>query len=1058
MNKKKFEVFFVMLALTVCKSNLFAQIKSDNFESNFEVLSSDRKELFDELVQLNFDSWNDQYIKELIIAEGIAADSEQKSIEIARSDDKKYTDTALNIFQNVIEKGRRDDLESAARLKTAAILTQLRKSNAAILKVLSPDFISEQFEVQNPAAGVRINLIRAHLLLKNGSLIKVEKALQRAVLLAGKIKNGSALRLQANLSLGDYFFESSLFSRAIDSFEKSLLAINENEYEFAKWRSAVRARIFWSHYRAGRYDLASAEFVKVSQSLSFQDTVLSDAVIDELIRLAAISFYELKNETTLKSCLGNNLSGDWCHRTVIGLLKMHRNAGDVARAIRIGSATRPFFDQSRHRISFEREAIESLGQRDKSYAYWQYVGQRVLDFQKNGRWSGLFVSDTKLFFQREEFVREFAEKSGDNFYLWADKSGKKSDFDFSHKIFDALLQENISPESYGLLLQKSGDSALLSDNLSVALDRVEKSFKYVLTSDQERTGLFLQVEILRRFIFEEMSAKSEISRKYILAVDNFFLRFPRDSSARLAALECATKFEKWNQPAEFRERLHALYLNVGLDATASQVEREKIIHLLIKAELKLQDSNFMQTSRALSNLQQDVDSGNFSLLIKSEVAAANVAAIRTLALEFRKKGKLSEARDEVTLWVKRHKQHDQSALVLLDAMRVDAELMLFEDLLKIYPLMSELKNGVAYAAEAKYWQARAFEAQLKFNSAAQKYKEVAESKSESLRQKDRLDALKRLEFMLTEFADHRALADAYALHAKVLQEANEISALPALHNLAAENYLKSDRIVEARQQWNKLKIYSNKNIRFRYAALAGEIRCNLASDQISTMTNAAIEADKLWRGYFLNAGKISVESKKLGTNLDNEYLLKQSLALANEADLKLIPTENRISFNERVGELGRSTAILNRMLGRAKLIGTGDNYANQAAMMQWSLGNLYVRLRDIQLAIMADRNGNSDKEIDVSKVKIEEYSRLAQVNLFKSYSFINSAGEIEKDSGLPPLSEILEVMRKDGKVELGNVSSAPPVMGPMGIDSGGPQRDKIKNELLVTGDVRASKK
>lgn len=771
-----------------------------------------RQELFEALVQTNFNIWKERAEKDLLLLETQSIAGEDNEKALLADERARRRKAALRSYASVAieaSSGERGLAALEARYKWALLLTSGdTQDKAQARQLLAQNVALGTLNSGNVEGG---SLASAHGILVRSAVLAGELALQAKDIRSAMelFQSGLALtkflaqnqapeeRVRLDAGIGDVAFAQARYGEASRHFETAYARASREPGLFSAVLPALEVRLLWSAFRDGRYADGVHWARELARNSARSQRALPAAVLQDVTRVGGISLYELGDSEVFLMLATDTLAGDVGKKMIPVAFRVYVRAGRFAEVEPLASRLEMAFYESRELLDFMQVRMAAVEAKNEPRAEMLIAARGVQWLAKKGRWRGRFSLSRAEDQAREAFVQRYADLTAQAFYARGEKSALAGDFLESLGLYQALLDEDLTSERRGPLMQKASRAALMAKDFPLAWELARKSLSHPLGRDDERTAHYLLVQISRHQSARADSRSNSFYSRFENAVDAYVSLFPDDAAARAGLLESATQAESLGDLEEALSRMQRLFAIVSADASVPRLEKERTVHFFTR--LALQDPRADRSASMLSDLQHTVDLGDMRALISQEVATANVAALRRLVQVKRGQGKLEESALVMEGWSERHKRHEEAPEVLRDAIRQRADLLAWRKVLQSADDFVLRFQSHARLDEVRFWRARALEGLLAFLPAARDYSRAAFSDTARLTLAERQEALERAHVLFTSLGE-------WEEGARVLEKRAFLQPSPdtTLLVMAAQDFERAGRFSEAHRIFTSL--------------------------------------------------------------------------------------------------------------------------------------------------------------------------------------------------------------------------------------------------------------
>lgn len=732
---KNFLILFIIL--TILNFRVYATqefvpiIKSDPYiykVSDAINLKNDEniKQIYKDLFNLHFSTWKEEFLRQTNTIEKNYKNFDRDDINMKNAmSEEEINNMIIKLNEVINEKNNRHSYaEACFKLALYSYLSNKIDPNKAI-EILDEGLKELGNFKENTKLFVRMNLFAGDLALIAEKYSTAKEHYINIITKDLDLKQFREDVIRAYLGLGDSEFETYHFQEAKAGYEKSLLfskdfsGYSENKYTLLIGQ--IKMRLIWATYRNAEYSTAVEYVQNFAREKSKYDYLLSKLILDDVIRVGALSLYEARKKDAYIKLAKDKAAGDFGKQIIINSFYYFTAAGYQNEVEEIAKEIEKEFYFSRYFPDFIKSRLVALGKAENLNKYNELSYYATAYLAKDSIWKNRFNLTEIEEENRRSLIENLSLQSAKYYFNLGQATGSRSEFLKSAEIYRARLDEYFQHDLRGVLFQSYGHALFMARDYDEAWKATEESFKHPLDEFSLKISWFQLVNISREQSQDIAELDSILLRKYKKAVAGFIAHFPKYVTARNYLFEYAKRLELLGDFESAKNSYEKLLSLPSLDNLEQDLEE--------KDRVSLNLANLLRKMGAESKIVAD-DAGSLEKIGKDYNVSESVSSVikftnYSLAIEYAKnlktKGELYNSAKFLELWGKNYRNNISATNVLLTAMNEFSLLQKWErvDLLSNY-FIENHPNDLKLA-EAYYWKARASDAILQFSKAAQYY-------------------------------------------------------------------------------------------------------------------------------------------------------------------------------------------------------------------------------------------------------------------------------------------------------------------------------------------------
>lgn len=937
-------------------------------------------QIFDELVEANFDYWNEKSQKDLALLDAKESSKEEISESAVKQRKSASEQEAFKFFIRIINNEERTELSLKARIGAAQLLKKRGKDLKRAARILNDGLKQEENFDASPETRADLRVAIGDLALYSQNFEGAEKAYKEAIdLLSAEEFLGSPIRTQALIAIADLNFRTSRFDSATRQYTSVLHNISKAQGVQMQSQALlipdVQARLVWSSFREGNYRGAARwahEFTRVR--FKYQSR-MTEAVVNEVLRIGAVALYEQNDEKAFVAIASDSLAGELGKQLLVRSLEVYRTSGRESDVEPLARSIESYFFKSDLYLDFSIARAKSAEEHGEPAIFYPLAVRLVGEFGTSKPWVNSKALSRTEEEKRARLVKHLTEVAGEYFYKEAVQTQSSSSFAACAKLFSTRLEEADNRPVRGKFHLRAGQCLHQTREYEAAWMHAQKSLAYALDDNELVAGYALHVLVARDSSRAAGFKEREQKRlRYEQSVDSYFAAYPNEQSAREAVFEFALAMQVEKKLEVARSHLERLL--TSLPTSPEGVEKalqEKALKAL--SNINVIESNPEIAARAQARVERFTERSDLSEEALQVIGVSNSTTLRNFVFTLRKQGRLVESARVGADWASKFPLNPDAPSVALDSIKSWAELMDWQQVIELCNFFNSQFRSQKLKFEVSYWLGRAQEAQLAFASAASSYEQAALGDDSTLSKKLRTDALERAVNIHSQMKDDAAAGRVLKKLMTVstgTQKANAYAASLALQ--AAERFASVNRYSEANELFVSVQRNSNASEGVKAKAELGSLLLSLKVATARQSARLRLEA--------LASKMAQVLKKDKHALAENQVLVRavDALNLADENDF--------LALNMNIGgydadELAeRKLAIATKVSARVSLLqATSGNESEKR--------NAYMTAARLQYQVHKDYERIATAAAEMSPNVLERFTRVSDSALSsaKGYGF-----------------------------------------------------------------------
>ncbi len=801
---------------TYCEEKYFVPVLTDetkyftkkeelNYKNDEQI-----KSIFKGIFDLHFDTWKEEFKREINLNERNYNDIDKLEINNNKIIEEEKLNKSIEILKSVIKANKSPLPYAEACFKLALFSYVTHKLDAEKSREILDDGLKiPSLPSENKKLFVRMNLLAGSLALSKEKFNDAKKYYNEIFKIKLEPEEFREEMIRAYIGYGDAEFELYHFSEAHILykkglfFSKSFIGYSENKYTLLI--AEIKLRLLWSSYRNADYKLATEYAQEIAREKGRYDNLLPKKVIEDVIRIGALSLFERKDANFYKILAQDKAAGDFAKKMIINSFYNFTSAGYASDVEKYAKQIETQFYTSRLFPYFVKARLVALNKENNINKYNQlsYYGSAFI--AKNSLWKSRFILSEMEEEDRRAMINNVSLQAGNYYYNLGLGTKSRNDFLKSAEIYYARIQESFEGDLRGILFQSYAQSLMMAGDYKLAWEASEESLRQPLSEENLKISWFQLVNISRLQSEDELDTKSEAFKKYEKAVDGYIAHFPIDPQARLSLFESAKRAELLNDYDNARDRYEKILSSPPLYfKEQSQEEKDKVSLSLANLYIKM-GSKDKEIPDAAGSLEKISNENNVSKIVQKVVIIANFSLAAFYAKKLKERGEFINSAKFLELWAKNYSNNPNSPEAILLAIKEFAAMQNWEHVQALSAYFIKNNSSNQMLNEAMFWQARSSDMLLQFSLASSLYDKSAYNDDAYPSKGQKIFALKRAAEIYQLFQKHedaaRLLEKRAALDSNEKENENELA---MIEFTSAQKYFDLKQYKKAEKLYQKI--------------------------------------------------------------------------------------------------------------------------------------------------------------------------------------------------------------------------------------------------------------
>lgn len=684
------------------------------------------KSIFRDIFDLHFDTWKQEFKREINLNEKVYNEIDTTELDSNKVIEEEKLNKSLDILKNIIKSNKISLPYAEACFKLALFSYVTNKLDAEKSReILDNGLKVSSLEREDKKLFIRMNLLAGSLSLSREKFVEAKKYYSEIFKLNLDPEQFREEIIRAYIGFGDSEFEQYHFSEAHILYKKGLFFsknfIGYNENKYALLIGEIKLRLLWSSYRNADYKLATEYAQDFAREKGRYDSLMPKNVVEDVIRVGALSLYERKDINFYKILAQDRAAGDFAKKMIINSFYSYISAGYSAEVEKYAKLIESQFYSSRLLPDFIKARLIALNKENNidKYNELSYYGSAFI--AKNSLWKSRFILSEIEEENRRTMIYNFSLQAGNYYYNLGINTKSRTDFLKSAEIYYARIQENYEGDLRGVLFQSYAQSLMMAGDYKLAWDASEESLKQPLKEEYLKVSWYQLVNISRLQSEDTLDTKSAEFKKYEKAVDGYITHFPTDPQARLSLFESAKRAELLNDYENARDRYEKILSSPPLYfKEQSQEEKDKVSLSLANLYIKM-GAKEKEIPDAAGSLEKISSENKISETVQKVVTIANYSLAVEYAKKLKERGDLVNSAKFLELWSKNYSNNPSSGEAMILSIKEFATIQNWNHVQALSLYFIHNKSSNKMLNEAVFWQARSSDMLLQFSLASSLY-------------------------------------------------------------------------------------------------------------------------------------------------------------------------------------------------------------------------------------------------------------------------------------------------------------------------------------------------
>ncbi|APJ02655.1 hypothetical protein [Silvanigrella aquatica] len=871
------------------ENNYLSKKEKFNYENNLEI-----KRIFRDIFDLHFEVWKEEFKRQINSSEKKFNYQDNLKLDNNKAIEDEKIEKSLHILYGIIDSENNSLAYAEACFKLALFGYYTKKLNAVqAVGILENGLKTPFLAKDNKKLYVRMNLFAGSLSIASENYSAAKKYYNSILKMYLDPDEFREEKMRAFIGYGDAEFELFHFGEALNVYKKGyvygkkFIEINENAYVLLI--GEIKLRLLWAAYRNANY-AAAIEFAQdFAREKQRYDNLISQHVLEDVVRVAAISLYERHNLDSYLALANDKGAGDFGKKMIINSFYYFTYSGNPKEVETYAKPIEQLFYSSRLLPYFIKARLIALNydnNKDKLNEL-AYLGTAFIE--KKSIWFNRFSLNKFEEENRQEMIKIYSIDAGNYYYNLGMITKSRSAFLKSAQIYHSRILENFPGDLRGVLFQSFAQSLMMGEDYKLAWEAIEESLKQPLTEDNLKTAWFLMVNIARVQSQDARDTSADEFKKYENAVDGYIAHFPADFQARIALFESAKRAEELNDLANARNRYEKILSCPPLFFKEQDQEEKDKVSLALARLFQKMDAEDKSVADGAGTLEKIAQDNKISDTVHKVVMLANYNSAIEYAKKLKTNGEMLKSAKFLDLWSKNYLNNPNVGDALIQSMKEFAALQNWEHVntLALYFSMNLPSNK--RINEAIFWQAKSSDKLLQFSLASLLYDKSSYNDDIFPSNEQKKFALKRaseIYQMLNKSEDAARMLEKLSLiDFKSKENNNEIAKIEIE---SANKYFASKQYIISGKLYQKVLRRNNIEENLKNSANIGLMAVNLYLNK-----NRNISENKLD-----NFIKLLLEKNKISLKNENLKLINNAVFLANNFDEQEFDKANDKNFSQ----------------------------------------------------------------------------------------------------------------------------------------------------------------
>ncbi|KAB8030671.1 tetratricopeptide repeat protein [Fluviispira multicolorata] len=757
---KKYLIYIVPITLIYISNNIYSldgifipkipeksEVVDLKKKINNEQIEQE-KMIFRSIFDLHFKNWKEEFNREIEYEDFKSNKNDKVDVDENNRVKEEKFNKVLDFLNKRIEIKHNKIIQAEASFKLALYSYFTKKIDALkAIDILEKGLSGFPVNEDNLRLFIRMNLFIADLLLSNDKHKEAQNYFKAIVLqkLDANIYREEIVR--AFIGLGDTYYSifqfkeaSKYYLKAKDFSDKGWML---SEEKLAFLLGEINIRLLWSTFRNADYKKSSEYAYQFSREKGRFEKYFKENIMNDIIRVGAISLYECKDLEFYKKIASDSFAGDFAKKMIVKSFYYFASAGYPYEVEKYARAVENRFYSSREFPSFIKAFLLSLKQANNMNKYYElsYFGSAFI--AKDSVWKSRLVLTQEEEDFRRELIADLSDESAKYYYNMGLQNHLRSDFLKSAEIYSSRLNESFSFDAKGILYQSYAQSLFKAQEFDLAIKASEESLKYPLDVYSKKISWFQLLNITRMQTENTKDTHTLEYKKYESIVDGFNSNFPLDPESRTALFESGKRAEILGDFINAKDRYERILSSPPLESyEQSNVEKNKV-SLALALLLQRMNPENKDVMDSAGNLEKYIKDYSVSKFAQNIVHLTNHKIAIEYAKSIKSEGKIRESAKFLEMWSKNYNHNPNITEVLVESISIYAELQDWDYILNLTRYFEDKILDLNKVYILILWQAKALDALLQFRVAAQTYEKAFDLSNNKIDNKLMLSALER---------------------------------------------------------------------------------------------------------------------------------------------------------------------------------------------------------------------------------------------------------------------------------------------------------------------------
>ncbi|BBH51833.1 tetratricopeptide repeat protein [Fluviispira sanaruensis] len=934
------------------------------------------KLIFRNIFDLHFKNWKEEFNREIEYEDFKSASNEKMMIEENnRVKEEKFSKVIEFLSQRIqINHNKIIQAEASFKLALYSYFAKKMDANKAI-DVLQKGLNKFPVNSENMRLFIRMSLFTADLLLANERYDEAQKYYDAIVLQKVDANVFREELVRSFVGLGDTYYAHFQFKKAGNSYlhaqeiAKAGWLLDEERLAFLL--AEIKIRLLWATFRSADYIQSSEYAYQLAREKVRYEKYFKDNILNDIIRVGAISLYERKDLDFYKKISSDLFAGDFAKKMVVKSFYYFSAAGFANQVEKYANAVKDKFYSSRELVGFVKAYLFALKKLNNMNKYFEISYYGTAYISKDSIWKSRFVLSQDEEEVRRDLISELSEDAAKYYYNLGLQNHSRIEFLKSAEIYSARLKENFRLDSKGILLQSYAQSLYQAQEYDLAIQASEESLKYPLEDYLKKVSWFQLINISHAKSGNSIDTKSKEYLLYEKFVDGFVAYFPLDPESRFALFESAKRAEFLGDLSNAKDRYERILSSPPLESQEQSNNEKNKVSLALALLLKKMGVENKDVMDSAGNLENYIKDYTVTKMAEDVVRMTNQAIAIEYAKQLKKDGKIRDAAKFLEMWSRNYVQNPEMSLVLLQSISEFAQLQDWEHILNITLNFQNIISDPNKLSALMFWQAKAQDMLLQFKAAALTYEKVFDSVKNT----------KKYDYILMKSSLERS-AELFSFLNKIDDQARVSSKLYTVIMKSEKDQLKIAQF--------EIDLAELLFLNLQYAQSKNVLNVAMSRKKLSRKMNNKITIGLLKANLFINKNSwkyendilrfIEINSGLKDKNKDeiDPYLLTSLLVEVNRFDEENFNNEVLIFKNDfSINRLRNIENIKNSIGSRLNVISKSKSLIKEAIITEILYAKLLTQTADLYTQLYYNK-----KAVDAYLLKANQFNLSARQHFY----------------------------------------------------------------------------